>query len=139
MGSYRIAILPRLRVGSKFFLATLASAVRSSDFAGRYGGEEFLLLLPETGTDGAVSVAEYLRTTLSAISIPGIDRRITASFGIAVLPDHAGDAATLIRQADRALYSAKAASRDRVEVVADTSDDTSPVPAGQRASADPDR
>jgi diguanylate cyclase (GGDEF)-like protein len=94
----------------------LRNAVRESDFVGRYGGEEFLLLLPSTGKDGGARVAEAVRSAISAIRITGIDRRITASCGVAVLPDDAGDAITLFRAADRALYAAKHAGRDRVHV-----------------------
>lgn len=97
--------------------AALSSAVRSSDFAGRYGGEEFLLLLPDTGRDGALAVAENVRRAIEGILIPGLEGRITASLGIAVLPDDAGDAETLVRQADRAMYTAKAAGRNRTMVV----------------------
>jgi diguanylate cyclase (GGDEF)-like protein len=103
--------------------ATLASSVRTSDFAGRYGGEEFILLLPDTSSHDAVTVAEYLRTAISAVTIPNIDRKFTASFGVAVLPDHAGDAVTVLRQADRALYAAKAAGRNRIELVVETGTD----------------
>ena len=99
--------------------ATLTATTRASDFAGRYGGEEFLLLLPDTGTEGAVAVAEHLRLAISTISVKAIDRRITASLGIAVLPEHAADATSLLRQADRALYAAKAGGRNRVDVVGD--------------------
>lgn len=97
--------------------AAMSSAVRSSDFAGRYGGEEFLLLLPDTGRDGAMAVAENVRRAIEGILIPGLGGRITASLGIAVLPDDAGDAETLVRQADRAMYTAKAAGRNRTMVV----------------------
>ncbi len=93
-----------------------SSTVRTSDFVGRLGGEEFAVLLPDTGAEGALALAEKLRAAFAAISVMGVDRTITASFGIAVLPDHAPDAPTLLRNADRALYAAKGAGRDRAEV-----------------------
>ena len=105
--------------------AVLVSTVRTSDFAGRYGGEEFLLLLTGTGRDGAVAAAENVRRAIAGVTIGGIDRPITASLGIAVYPNDAGDPASLIRQADRALYLAKSRGRDRVEVA----DNTVPAPA----------
>ncbi len=92
----------------------LRKVLRASDFAGRYGGEEFLLLLPATDKRAALLVAENVRSSIAAITVPEVDR-ITASVGVAVLPDDAADAVTLFRSADRALYSAKSNGRDRVE------------------------
>ena len=89
--------------------------LRDSDFVGRYGGEEFLMLLPDTDNAGALQVAEAVRSCVAAISLPGVEQPITASVGVAILPDHAGEATTLFRMADRALYAAKNGGRDRVE------------------------
>ncbi len=97
----------------------MRNAMRDSDFVGRYGGEEFLLLLPATDTEGAVQVAEAVRSAISAIHISAVRQRITASAGVATLPRDAGDSVTLFRAADRALYAAKTAGRDRVNTVAD--------------------
>jgi diguanylate cyclase (GGDEF)-like protein len=55
---------------------------------------------------------------IAEVSVRDVNRPITASFGVAVFPDDSGDAGDLIRNADRALYAAKAAGRDRVETVA---------------------
>jgi diguanylate cyclase (GGDEF)-like protein len=63
-------------------------------------------------------VAEKLRTTIAAAHPAHSERQVTASFGVAVLPDEARDGAELLRIADRALYTAKANGRDRVEVAA---------------------
>jgi diguanylate cyclase (GGDEF)-like protein len=95
--------------------STLKSSCRESDFVGRAGGEEFLILLPETDLAAGRLVAENIRAAIAAITIASIARPITASIGIAVLPDHAGDAASLLRHADRALYSAKKNGRNRTE------------------------
>jgi diguanylate cyclase (GGDEF)-like protein len=97
---------------------TLTAGVRTSDFAGRYGGEEFILLLPDTSREGGVVVAEKLRQAIAQIALPEVDRPITASFGVATLPDDGLDAGTLVRSADRALYQAKADGRDRVVAAA---------------------
>jgi diguanylate cyclase (GGDEF)-like protein len=94
-----------------------ASVIRDSDFVGRYGGEEFVVLLPDTGADGATVVAEKLGAAIRALRVPSVDRQISASLGVAAIPEHAGDAASLLRCADRALYAAKRAGRDRVEVL----------------------
>jgi diguanylate cyclase (GGDEF)-like protein len=97
--------------------AAVAETIRDSDFPGRYGGEEFVLLLPETGLDGALVLAEKVRATIEALDVEGLDRRVSASFGVAVLPDDAATGEQLLRAADRALYAAKNAGRNRVESV----------------------
>ncbi len=100
----------------------IQSGLRASDFAGRFGGEEFLILLPETSVQGAWQVAESIRLSIAAVNIPGVDRAVTASLGIAGLLEHAGDATGLLREADRAQYAAKAAGRNRTVVAAVASD-----------------
>jgi diguanylate cyclase (GGDEF)-like protein len=101
--------------------AALSETVRTSDFVGRNGGEEFIVLLPDTDADSAAIVAEKLRTTIAAISVPGVEQHITASLGIAAIPQHAGDGDQLARSADRALYLAKTNGRNRTEIAAATS------------------
>jgi diguanylate cyclase (GGDEF)-like protein len=96
--------------------ATLASGVRESDFAGRYGGEEFLLLLPDTTAEDAAAVAEKIRALISQTVVSGVERPITASLGVSSFPQHAIDGDTLVRSADRALYTSKRSGRDRVTV-----------------------
>lgn len=95
--------------------STLKTCCRDSDFVGRAGGEEFLILLPDTDLDAAKLVAEKVRLSIAAITIPSVERAITISIGIAVLPDHAGEATSLLRHADRALYTAKSNGRNRTE------------------------
>jgi len=94
----------------------LTSTLRTSDFAGRYGGEEFLVLLPDTNSDGALDAAEKVRAAIARIDVPQVERGITASVGVATYPMDALDSDTLVRMADRALYAAKGAGRNRVEV-----------------------
>jgi diguanylate cyclase (GGDEF)-like protein len=96
--------------------ATLLSVMRESDFCGRYGGEEFVMLLPATDLKAGVQVAERVRAAIADIQVLEEERSVTASFGVAMFPDHAVDAARLVRNADRALYQAKARGRNRVEV-----------------------
>lgn len=86
--------------------------VRESEVAGRWGGEEFLILLPETGTDSAIAVAERIRETIAQhrFSIP---EPVTISAGVATF--RAGDDPhQLVQRADAALYNAKDAGRNRV-------------------------
>ncbi|HEU5002745.1 MAG TPA: GGDEF domain-containing protein [Actinomycetota bacterium] len=96
--------------------AALRATLRDSDFAGRYGGEEFLVLLPATGVDGAAVLADKIREAVAEIFVPSVERAITISVGVATIPDHAADADSLLRSADRALYAAKSGGRNRVEV-----------------------
>jgi diguanylate cyclase (GGDEF)-like protein len=98
--------------------ALLAASVRTSDLVGRLGGEEFVVLAPDTDAEGAATLAENLRAALAREGVPGVDRDITASFGVAVLPDMVQNADGLLRLADRAQYAAKAAGRNRVVVAA---------------------
>lgn len=96
--------------------AVFSDTVRASDFAGRYGGEEFLILLPATPIEGALGIAERIRAGVAGLQVPGVEQRITLSIGIAMMPDQAYDAETLAQGADRALYAAKNGGRNRVEV-----------------------
>ena len=95
----------------------LTSKLRGSDFGGRYGGEEFLVLLPGTDQSGALALAEKLRAAIEALEFQQPELQVTASFGIATYPLDALDADALVRMADRALYAAKAQGRNRVELV----------------------
>lgn len=90
----------------------LTTSLRASDFAARFGGEKFLVLLPDTPREQAGVVAEKLRA-LIAEAVVGAEG-VTASFGVATLPDDATDPDSLLRKADRALYLAKRTGRNRV-------------------------
>jgi diguanylate cyclase (GGDEF)-like protein len=97
----------------------LSSSLRGGDLVGRWGGEEFLCILPATDTPGAVIVAERLRSALAsnAVSGPRGLVQVTASFGVASVrgPGCRSAAEDLIRRVDDALYAAKEGGRDRVE------------------------
>jgi diguanylate cyclase (GGDEF)-like protein len=98
------------------FAALLQENLRDIDLAGRWGGEEFLLLLPGTGLDGAAHVAERVRRALeqrTLLSVDGQTIPVTASFGVAAYPQ-AGSAAALFAAADAALYEAKRRGKNRV-------------------------
>jgi diguanylate cyclase (GGDEF)-like protein len=91
--------------------------LRGVDVFGRFGGEEFLLVLPGTGLEGARRVAERVRAAIGAAQFPGLPagRRVTVTLGLAERA--AGeDVRALLKRADRALYAGKGAGRNRVEV-----------------------
>jgi diguanylate cyclase (GGDEF)-like protein len=95
----------------------LRAQLRAGDFPARLGGEEFVALLPDTDRSGAMKLAEALRRAIHGMKIGGLNAPVTASIGISTYPDDSTDAAHLMRTADRALYAAKQAGRDRVETV----------------------
>jgi diguanylate cyclase (GGDEF)-like protein len=96
-------------------LAKVAStALRTIDVIGRFGGEEFLLVLPGTPLAGAAAAAERLRAGVESARYETLgERNVTATFGVA---EHARgeEIAALLARADRALYAGKAAGRNRV-------------------------
>ncbi|MEV0461029.1 GGDEF domain-containing protein [Catellatospora methionotrophica] len=95
----------------------LRRELRSSDVAGRPGGEEFAVLLPDTGRAAAMGIAERLRAALAKETIIHRERTvtITASLGVVCFPEDGQDAELLVQRADDALYAAKRAGRDQVQ------------------------
>jgi diguanylate cyclase (GGDEF)-like protein len=91
----------------------LTSELRLGDHVGRYGGEEFLAILPDLGAHEALLVAERIRERVAAMPRK-VGRPVTASLGVASLPGDAANRQDLLAAADRALYAAKEAGRDRV-------------------------
>jgi diguanylate cyclase (GGDEF)-like protein/PAS domain S-box-containing protein len=89
----------------------LAAGVRGTDVVGRYGGEEFVVLLPATDAEGAIGVAERLRVSIACA--PWLRRPITVSVGAATLDLVADNGLRLIEEADKSLYASKAAGRNR--------------------------
>jgi len=94
----------------------LQSSLREVDMIGRYGGEEFTVVLPETPKDMALTVLERLRKSVEAEEVKAFDERIkiTVSAGIATYPGDGDDATSLIEFADTMLYKAKRKGRNRV-------------------------
>ena len=90
----------------------LKDATRTVDCVARYGGEEFAALLPETGAEGAMEVAERMRARVA--STPFANREVTVSVGVAEFPSDADTGQKVISVADKALYEAKRAGRNRV-------------------------
>lgn len=99
--------------------AVIRGSARETDVVARFGGDEFSLILPDTGGEGAEAVAERIRDRLRAfrfLAADGLDIRLTASIGVATLPDVAGSAEELLRAADVAMYRVKAAGKDGIHV-----------------------
>jgi diguanylate cyclase (GGDEF)-like protein len=97
----------------------LVEAVRESDILARYGGDEFVVVLPETPPSGALVIAERIRKAIESHSFlkdQGVEARISASFGIASYPDHALTPEGLIQKADQAMYRVKERDKNGIEV-----------------------
>jgi diguanylate cyclase (GGDEF)-like protein len=97
----------------------LAAGVRESDILARYGGDEFVVVLPETPASGALVIAERLRRAIEEhrfLEPQGVCARISASFGIATYPDHALSPEGLIQKADQAMYRVKEREKNGIEV-----------------------
>ena len=93
---------------------TLSSALRKTDFIGRFGGDEFLLILPQTPLEGAAEFAERLRQNVQDINYPGqLTVKTTLSMGIASYEGNP-DPDDLVRRADMALYSSKNSGRNKI-------------------------
>lgn len=97
------------------FANTISDTVRNTDFVSRYGGEEFLIILPETNEDGALQLTERIRTLFAGRRIPPLSESLTASFGIASFRED-DDLGGLLKRADLALYQAKTSGRNRCTV-----------------------
>jgi len=107
--------------------------LRREDVACRYGGEEFLLVLPDAGLEDARRRGEQLREAVKRLRVSSRGQTvgpITVSIGVAALPDHGLDRDSLVMAADAALYRAKRDGRDRV-AVATGAGDAAPPAAGQ--------
>lgn len=103
----------------------LSTGVRAVDIVGRYGGEEFLLILPETDADAAAAIAEKLRWVVGSHEVrlaDGHTATVTLSAGVAGGPGDVLRRDILVRDADAALYSAKALGRNQVYVFRETGD-----------------
>jgi diguanylate cyclase (GGDEF)-like protein len=109
-------------LGSKALVeaaGVVRTCARETDFVARFGGDEFSVVLPETSSDGAVAVAERIRDRLRShpfLASEGLALRLTASIGVATLPDVAETAEELLRAADTAMYRVKASGKDGVLV-----------------------
>jgi two-component system cell cycle response regulator len=98
--------------------SVIQGGARETDVVSRFGGDEFALVLPDTGLSGAVAVAERIRERLAAhefLATDGLAIRLTASVGVASLPDMTGSADGLVQAADAAMYQVKARGKNGIQ------------------------
>jgi len=106
-------------VGDEVIRHTAAATrrhLRHSDSAGRYGGEEFAIILPETDTEGALTICERILSAISreTVTVDSHDISYTVSIGIAPLTDNSKNYMAWLEQADQAMYSAKQGGRNQI-------------------------
>jgi diguanylate cyclase (GGDEF)-like protein len=97
----------------------MRASARETDMVARFGGDEFALILPDTGSEGAVAVGERLRARVAAhtfLAGDGLALTLTASVGVATLPDVAASAEGLIQAADDAMYWVKDHGKNGIHV-----------------------
>jgi diguanylate cyclase (GGDEF)-like protein len=98
------------------FATLLRENSRQEDLTARFGGEEFIIMLPGTGAEGAVVLGERLRRDWKEMTFPGFSIRVTASFGVSAYQP--GDTLeSLVERADRALYEAKRLGKNQVIIL----------------------
>jgi diguanylate cyclase (GGDEF)-like protein len=99
--------------------AIIRGCARETDVVARFGGDEFSVILPDTGSEGAVAVASRIRDRIGShgfLAADGLAVPLTASIGVATLPDVAASAEELIRAADTAMYRVKAAGKNGIHI-----------------------
>jgi diguanylate cyclase (GGDEF)-like protein len=97
--------------------AVVRGSARETDIVARFGGDEFALILPDTGSQGALAVAERIRERIARhafLASDGLDIHLTASIGVATLPDVATTPDELVQTADGAMYLVKACGKNAV-------------------------
>ena len=100
----------------------LQETVREIDVVSRYGGDEFTIILPQTGAAGALTIAERIRTLIAErvfLTDLNIEVRLTASFGVSTFPDHGQTREDLIQRADQAMYLVKDRGKNGVALAAE--------------------
>jgi diguanylate cyclase (GGDEF)-like protein len=105
--------------------AVIRGSARETDMVARFGGDEFALVLPDTGADGAFAVGERIRERLAAhqfLAGDGLNLRLTASVGVATLPDAAASAEELLQAADTAMYQVKDRGKNGIQAAAAPAD-----------------
>jgi len=105
--------------------AVIRGSARETDIVARFGGDEFALVLPDTGSEGAFAVGERIRERIAAHSFltgDKLDIHLTASVGVATLPDVAASAEELVQAADKAMYQVKETGKNGIQAASAPSD-----------------
>ena len=103
----------------------IRSSARETDVVSRFGGDEFALVLPDTGGEGAFAVGERIRERIAAfhfLSADRLDIHLTVSVGVATLPDVAASAEELVQAADEAMYRVKDSGKNGIQAAAAPAD-----------------
>jgi diguanylate cyclase (GGDEF)-like protein len=107
----------------KQFSKTVTQSMRETNLTARLGGEEFIILLPDTGAKACQVVAERIRNAVARMAVPQVKEKpippVTVSLGIAVYPEHGASLEEMLQVSDRALYESKRAGRNRSTVYAE--------------------
>jgi diguanylate cyclase (GGDEF)-like protein len=109
--------------------AAIRGSARETDVVSRFGGDEFAVVLPDTGADGAMAVGERIRERIAAhqfLLSEGLDLHLTASVGVATLPDAAASAEELMHAADAAMYQVKDRGKNGIQVAVPVRPDGGP-------------
>lgn len=99
----------------KSFASLLSECVRAGDIAGRFGGDEFLLILPGTVQKQAFHLVKRLQSSLEALHVEGVLHNISADFGVATVPEDASSLHEALKIADDRMYQSKVERRRRQE------------------------
>jgi len=105
--------------------AVIRGSARETDVVARFGGDEFSVVLPDTGGEGAFAVGERVRERIAEhkfLAGDGLDIHLTASVGVATLPDVAASADELVQAADKAMYQVKDSGKNGIQAAAAPAD-----------------
>src|SRR5882724_4433308 len=105
--------------------AVIRSSARETDVVSRFGGDEFALVLPDTGGEGAYAVGERIRERIAAhrfLAGDGLNIHLTVSVGVATLPDVANSSEELVQAADKAMYRVKDSGKNGIQAAVDPAD-----------------